>query len=199
MDTEKKINIEDEDTLQSEMNDSETQCETPDEATTEEADTDDQEVEVVEGTEPHADLEAEIEELKKQALYKAAEFDNYRKRMQKQLSDAILNGSERAVKEFLPVLDDMERALNAGKQTDDPTVLRDGMELIHNKLWKAFEKLGVTRIETEDVDFDTDLHEAIALVPGMGDEHKGKIIDCTKKGYKLNDKVIRYAQVAVGQ
>lgn len=193
MEEEKKINIEEEETNAS------SKTEVPEEA---------EEIEVPKETEEEAEVAeedqltkalAEIEELKKQALYKAAEFDNYRKRMQKQLSEAILNGSERAVKELLPVLDDMERALTAGEKTDDPQVLRDGMELIYNKFWKAFEKLGVSCIETNEVDFDTDLHEAVALIPGMGDDKKGKIIDCTQKGYKLNDKVIRYAQVAVGQ
>jgi molecular chaperone GrpE len=93
----------------------------------------------------------------------------------------------------------MERAIENGEKTDDPAVLREGMTLIHQKFMKTLESQGVTKIETDDADFDTDLHEAVAMVPGMGDDKKGKVIDCLQKGYKLNDKVIRHAKVAVGQ
>ena len=93
----------------------------------------------------------------------------------------------------------MERAIANGENTDDPQVLREGIQLVYQKLMKALEAQGVSKIETEDADFDTNLHEAIALVPGMGDDKKGKVIDCMATGYKLNDKVIRYAKVAVGQ
>jgi molecular chaperone GrpE len=93
----------------------------------------------------------------------------------------------------------MERAIENGEKTEDPDVLREGMELIHQKLMKVLEAQGVSTIETENADFDTDVHEAVAMVPGMGDDKKGKVIDCLQKGYKLNDKVIRHARVAVGQ
>ena len=93
----------------------------------------------------------------------------------------------------------MERALENGQKTDDPQVLREGMELIYHKLVKALQAQGLSEIETADADFDTDVHEAVAMVPGMGDDKKGKVIDCLQKGYKLNDKVIRHAKVAVGQ
>ena len=148
---------------------------------------------------PLAVAQAEIEELKKQALYKAAEFDNYRKRTLKERAELILNGGEKVITTLLPVLDDMERALESGQKTDDPTVLREGMELIYHKLVKVLEGHGVTKIDTTDADFDTDIHEAVAMVPGMGDDKKGKVIDCLAAGYKLNDKVIRHAKVAVGQ
>lgn len=141
----------------------------------------------------------EIEQLKTQILYKTAEFDNYRKRTLKEKAELILNGGEKAVGAILPVIDDMERALANGEKTDDPAVLREGMELIYNKMMKAMESLGVKKIDTEDADFDTDLHEAVAMVPGMGDDKKGKVIDCLQTGYQLNDKVIRHAKVAVGQ
>jgi len=144
-------------------------------------------------------LQAEIEELKKQALYKAAEFDNYRKRTMKERTELILNGGEKTITALLPVIDDMERAIENGGKTEDPQVLREGMELIYQKLMKVLEAQGVKKIETQDADFDTNLHEAVALVPGMGDDKKGKVIDCMATGYKLNDKVIRYAKVAVGQ
>lgn len=143
--------------------------------------------------------QAEIEELKTRLLYKTAEFDNYRKRTLKEKAELILNGGEKAVSAILPVIDDMERAIANGEKTDDPQVLREGMELIYHKMMKAIESLGVKKIETEGADFDTDLHEAVAMVPGMGDDKKGKVIDCMQTGYQLNDKVIRHAKVAVGQ
>ena len=141
----------------------------------------------------------EIEQLKTQMLYKTAEFDNYRKRTLKEKAELILNGGEKAVSAILPVIDDMERAIENGAKTDDPAVLREGMELIYHKFMKALESLGVKKMETQDADFDTDLHEAVAMVPGMGDDNKGKVIDCLQTGYTLNDKVIRHAKVAVGQ
>ena len=141
----------------------------------------------------------EIEQLKTQILYKTAEFDNYRKRTLKEKAELILNGGEKAVSAILPVIDDMERAMENGEKTEDPAVLREGMELIYHKFMKALESLGVKKIETDNADFDSDLHEAIAMVPGMGDDKKGKVIDCLQTGYQLNEKVIRHAKVAVGQ
>ena len=155
--------------------------------------------EPAEEKDPLEAAKAEIEELKTQILYKTAEFDNYRKRTLKEKTELILNGGEKAVTAVLPVIDDMERAIENGAKTDDPAVLREGMELIYNKFIKALEGLGVKKMDTTDADFDTDLHEAVAMVPGMGDDKKGKVIDCLQKGYQLNDKVIRHAKVAVGQ
>ncbi len=141
----------------------------------------------------------EIANLKDKYLRSVAEFDNYRKRTLKEKAELILNGGEKAISAILPVLDDMERAIANGEKTDDPKVLREGMELIFTKFLKALESLGVKKIETNDADFDTDVHEAVAMVPGMGDDKKGKVLDCIQAGYKLNDKVIRHAKVAVGQ
>ena len=141
----------------------------------------------------------EIEQLKDKYLRSVAEFDNYRKRTLKEKAELILNGGEKTVQAILPVIDDMERALENGEKTDDPAVLREGMELIYQKFMKALESLGVKKIETGGADFDTDMHEAVAMVPGMGDDKKGKVIDCLQTGYQLNDKVIRHAKVAVGQ
>ena len=155
--------------------------------------------EPAEEKDPLEAAKAEIEELKTQILYKTAEFDNYRKRTLKEKTELILNGGEKAVTAVLPVIDDMERAIENGAKTDDPAVLREGMELIYNKFIKALEGLGVKKIDTTDADFDTDLHEDVAMVPGMGDDKKGKVIDCLQTGYMLNDKVIRHAKVAVGQ
>ena len=141
----------------------------------------------------------EIADLKDKYLRSMAEFDNYRKRTLKERAELILNGGEKVLSAILPVVDDMERAIENGAKTDDPQVLREGMELIYHKLLKVMEAQGVTTIETDGADFDTDVHEAVAMVPGMGDDKKGKVIDCLQKGYKLNDKVIRHAKVAVGQ
>ncbi len=141
----------------------------------------------------------EIASLKDKYLRSVAEFDNYRKRTLKERAELILNGGEKVLTAILPVVDDMERAIENGAKTDDPQVLREGMELIYHKLLKVMEAQGVSTIETTDADFDTDIHEAVAMVPGMGDDKKGKVIDCLQKGYKLNDKVIRHAKVAVGQ
>ena len=141
----------------------------------------------------------EIADLKDKYLRQIAEFDNYRKRTLKERTELILNGGEKVITSLLPVLDDMERALESGRKTDDPQILREGMELIYNKLEKVLEQNGVSKIDTTNADFDTDIHEAVAMVPGMGDDKKGKVIDCLATGYKLNDKVIRHAKVAVGQ
>lgn len=140
---------------------------------------------------------AEIEELKKQALYKQAEFENYRKRTLKEKAELVLGGGEKTITAILPILDDFERAL--ADKSEDPTAIREGMQLIFNKFIKTLEGLGVKKIETDNADFNVDYHESIALVPGMGEDKKGKVIDCVQTGYTLNDKVIRFAKVAVGQ
>lgn len=139
----------------------------------------------------------EIEALKTQLLYKQAEFDNYRKRTIKEKADLILGGGEKVCIAVLPVIDDMERAL--ADKSEDPAAIKEGMQLIYNKFIKVLDQQGVKKIETVDADFNVDFHEAIAMVPGMGDDKKGKVIDCVQTGYTLNDKVIRHAKVAVGQ
>ena len=192
--TEKDINIEDEDT----------QNEAPVEETDKEAEASEnlensEDSENSEEQDPLEKAQSEIAELKNQLLYKVAEFENYRKRTLKERAELILNGGEKFITSILPVLDDMERAIENGAKTDDPEVLREGMTLIHQKFMKTLESQGVSKIDTENADFDTDLHEAVAMVPGMGDDKKGKVIDCLQQGYKLNDKVIRHAKVAVGQ
>ena len=141
----------------------------------------------------------EIENLKDKYLRSVAEFDNYRKRTLKEKAELILNGSEKAVQAFLPIIDDMERAIHSAETTDDIETVKEGMKLICQKTFKVMESLGVKKIDTSDADFNTDFHEAVAMVPGMGDDKKGKILDCVQAGYTLNDKVIRHAKVAVGQ
>lgn len=148
---------------------------------------------------PLAKALEEIEILKDKYLRSVAEFDNYRKRTLKEKTELILNGSEKAVSAFLPIIDDMERAIESADKTDDIDAIKEGMKLIYQKTNKTMESLGVKKIDTSDADFDTDFHEAIAMVPGMGDDKKGKVLDCVQTGYTLNDKVIRHAKVAVGQ
>lgn len=139
----------------------------------------------------------EVEQYKDKYLRAVAEFDNYRKRTLKEKAELLLNGSEKAVCAFLPILDDFERAI--ADKTEDVNAIKEGMQIIFNKFNKTLESLGVKKIETEGKDFDVDFHEAVAMVPGMGDDKKGKVIDCVQTGYQINDKVIRHAKVAVGQ
>lgn len=142
-------------------------------------------------------VKKEVEQYKDKYLRAVAEFDNYRKRTLKEKAELLLNGSEKAVCAFLPILDDFERA--TADKTEDVNAIKEGMQIIFNKFNKTLESLGVKKIETEGKDFDVDFHEAVAMVPGMGDDKKGKVIDCVQTGYQLNDKVIRHAKVAVGQ
>ena len=152
-----------------------------------------------EGEDPLEAANREIDELKDKYLRSVAEFDNYRKRTLKEKAELILNGGEKVISAILPVLDDMERAIANGEKAEDVAVLREGMELIYSKFQKTLEGLGVKRIVTDNADFDTDVHEAIAMVPSPDDDKKGKVLDCVQAGYMLNDKVIRHAKVAVGQ
>lgn len=206
MSKEKEINIEDgnvQEPVQNENNEQTTQNEN-----TEENQNTDNKAEEGENNTDAADKKAEeidpltkaqqeVEELKKQLLYKTAEFENYRKRTLKEKAELILNGGEKTVAAILPILDDFERAI--ADKSEDPKAIKEGVQMIFNKFVKTLEGLGVKKIETNDKDFDVDFHEAIAMVPGMGDDKKGKIIDCVQTGYTMNDKVIRHAKVAVGQ
>jgi len=140
----------------------------------------------------------EIEELNDKLLRKIAEFDNYRKRTLKEKTELILNGGEKTIVAILPVIDDMERALKNMQNADNVAAVLEGVELIYKKFMDILGKQGVSVIETKDADFDVDVHEAIAQLPAPTEELKGKVMDCTLTGYKLNDKVIRHAQVVVG-
>ena len=146
---------------------------------------------------PLTAAQIEAEQWKDKYIRLVAEFENYKKRTLKEKSELILNGSEKTVAAILPILDDFERA--TADKTEDPQAIKEGYELIYKKFLKALETLGVNKIETDNADFNVDYHEAIAMVPGMGDDKKGKVIDCVQTGYTLNDKVIRHAKVAVGQ
>ena len=195
--TEKDIKIEDEETLEEAPVEEQTDKEAEDTVAEDQEETTSEEE--AEEKDPLEKAQDEIAELKDKWLRSVAEFENYRKRTLKERAELILNGGEKTITAILPVLDDMERAIENGAKTDDPAVLREGMELIYQKFMKILEAQGVSKIDAKDADFDTDLHEAVAMVPGMGDDKKGKVIDCLQQGYKLNDKVIRHAKVAVGQ
>jgi grpE len=192
---EKKINIEGEELEknydESTMNEENTQTEDNNETESSEESSSE------EKTDPIAAAQSEAEAWKDKYIRLVAEFDNYKKRTLKEKSELILNGSEKTISSILPILDDFERALS--DKTEDPVAIKEGFELIFKKFLKTLETLGVKKIETKDTDFDVDYHEAIAMVPGMGDAMKGKVIDCVQTGYTLNDKVIRHAKVAVGQ
>ena len=202
MTTEKKINIEDGDVNEQAQNeqvqDNKEQNSTDNKAEEADKESDKQEKPDKKAeVDPLTQAQQEVEELKKQLLYKTAEFENYRKRTLKEKAELILNGGEKTIAAILPVLDDFERAI--ADKSEDPKVIKEGINMIFNKFTKALETLGVKKIETDGKDFDVDYHEAIAMVPNMGDDKKGKVIDCVQTGYTLNDKVIRHAKVAVGQ
>ena len=144
-------------------------------------------------------LAQQLEELKDKYLRTVAEFENFKRRTLKEKTELILNGGEKAITAILPIIDDMERAIENAHKQECVDAVEEGWELIYKKLLSTLEGMGVKKIEVEDKDFDVDYHEAVAMVPGMGDDKKGKIIDCVQTGYTLNDKVIRHAKVAVGQ
>lgn len=146
-----------------------------------------------------AKTERELTETNDKYLRQIAEFDNYRKRTLKEKADLILNGGEKVLTSLLPILDDFSRALENIEKSNDIEALKDGVKLISDKLFKCLAEQGLQKIETEGQDFNTDYHEAIAMIPAPSDEEKGKVMDCVQTGYKLNDKVIRHAKVAVGQ
>ena len=144
-------------------------------------------------------LAKQLEELKDKYLRTVAEFENFKRRTLKEKTELILNGGEKAITGILPIIDDMERAIENAHKQACVDVVEEGWELIYKKLLSTLEGMGVKKIEVDGKDFDVDFHEAVAMVPGMGDDKKGKIIDCVQTGYTLNDKVIRHAKVAVGQ
>lgn len=140
-----------------------------------------------------------LEKEKKEYLFLMAEFDNYRKRVTREKAEIIKNGAEKVLAGLLPIVDDFERGLKASKDADSADSVREGMELIYNKLIKFLESNGVKAMDSTGKDFDPELHEAIASIPAPSEDLKGKVIDTTQTGYTLNDKVLRHAKVAVGE
>lgn len=145
-----------------------------------------------------AEAQAEIQELKTKQLYKQAEFENFRKRVITEKAELILNGGRKVLEAMLPVIDDMERALEHMNKAEDVDAVREGVELIHKKFLTVMKAQGVTPMEATGTDFNTDFHEAVTQFPAPTEEMKGKVIDCTEKGYMLNDTVLRFAKVVVG-
>lgn len=152
-----------------------------------------------EATDEINELKEQLASLQDKYLRQIAEFDNYRKRILKEKSELILNGGEKVISSLLPVLDDFERALINIKKGGDETTLLQGTELIYQKLLSTLESQGLSKIKTEKEDFNTDFHEAVAMVPVDEESMKGKVVDCVQTGYTLNNKVIRHSKVAVGQ
>ena len=144
-------------------------------------------------------VKLQLEESKREYMFLMAEFDNFRKRNIRERADIIRNATERAMKDLLPIVDDFERGLTAMSETTDAEAVKEGMELIYNKFIKYLEQNGVKAIESTGTDFDTELHEAIAMIPATDESQKGKVIDTVMKGYTINDKVIRHSKVAVAQ
>lgn len=140
-----------------------------------------------------------VEEQKDKYLRLSAEFDNYRKRTLKEKAELIKNGGEKAITSILPILDDLERALQNMQKAEDVKAIYDGVDLIYQKFLKELSHEGLKKMEPIGEAFDTDYHEAIALVPSPSEEQKGKVLDCVQTGYTLNDKVIRHAKVVVAQ
>ena len=142
---------------------------------------------------------ATIEEQKDKYLRLSAEFDNYRKRTMKEKAELIKNGGEKAISAILPILDDLERALHNMQSADDVKAMYEGIDLIYQKFLKGLSQEGLQKMEPVGETFDTDYHEAVALVPAPSEDQKRKVLDCVQTGYKLNDKVIRHAKVVVAQ
>lgn len=145
------------------------------------------------------EAQAAVEKEKKDYMFLMADFDNFRKRVRREKEDLLKNGNEKILAGLLPIVDDFERGLEATRDSEDPNAIREGMELIYNKLVKYLEQNGVKAMESTGMDFDADLHEAIATIPAPSEDLKGKVIDTTQKGYTINDKVLRHAKVAVGE
>ena len=146
-----------------------------------------------------AEAQQMVSEERDKYLRLSAEFDNYRKRTLKEKAELIKNGAEKTLTAILPVLDDFERALKNMEASEETKAMKEGVELIFCKVQKILGQEGLQKNETEGKEFDTDFHEAIALIPAPSEELKGKILDCVQTGYMLNDKVIRHSKVAVAQ
>lgn len=156
-----------------------------------------------EAAEPIADdienLTQKCSELNDKNLRLMAEFDNYRKRTLKERTDLIKTAGESLLVNMLPLVDDFERALKAMETSEDVAAVKEGVDLIYNKFIAFLMQNGVKAIPTENEAFNTDLHEAITTFPAPSEDQKGKIIDCVSKGYTLNEKVIRFSKVVVGE
>ncbi|MBQ1738095.1 MAG: nucleotide exchange factor GrpE [Muribaculaceae bacterium] len=157
-----------------------------------------QETEAQDPAKTISDLQEQLEHEKKEYLFLMSDFENFRRRTIKEKADLIKNGAESAMRDLLPVVDDLERAIDAISKGGDIDSLKEGVDLIYNKFVKYLESQHVTAIESTGKDFDTDYHEAVTMFPAPDPSMKGKVIDTTIKGYMINDKVLRHAKVVVG-
>ena len=164
----------------------------------EETDTEETEEAPAEKT-PLEAAQEEIAQLKEQMLYKAAEFDNYRKRVMQEKAELIKNGGAKVIASILPIIDDFERAEQNMEKMEDVAACKEGVSLIIDKFMKLLKQEGLEKMDVVGKPFDTDYHEAVAMVPGLPEDQKNKVIDCIMEGYLLNDKVIRHAKVAVAE
>jgi molecular chaperone GrpE len=128
-----------------------------------------------------------------------SEYENYRKRTAKEKIDIITNASENLLKDIIPVIDDFERAITNNKNVEDASTIKEGFELIYNKLYKTLTNTGLKPMNAQGETFDADIHEAITKIPAPSKKMKGKVIDVVEKGYTINDKVIRFAKVVIGE
>ncbi|MDR1544983.1 MAG: nucleotide exchange factor GrpE [Prevotellaceae bacterium] len=145
------------------------------------------------------DFEQKYNDLNDSYLRLMAEYDNYRRRTMKEKTDIVKTAGEKILIDILPVIDDFERGLKAISETSDINAAKEGIELIYSKFQTFLAQNGVKVIETENQNFDVDFHEAITAIPAPSENLKGKIIDCVSKGYTLNDRVIRFSKVVVGE
>lgn len=145
------------------------------------------------------ELQQQLALINDKYLRLSAEFDNYRKRTLKEKMELMKNAGEKVLADILPVVDNFERALASMEKSDDINAIREGIELIYTGFLDFLTRNGVTEIECKNTDFDTDVHEAVTKIPAPSEDLKGKVVDCIQKGYKLNDKVMRFAKVVVGE
>ena len=145
------------------------------------------------------EIQKEDQDFKEKYIRLYSEYENYRKRTAKEKIDLITNASENVIKELLPILDDFERAIDNNKNVEDASVLKEGFDLIYSKMHKGLLNQGLKPMEANGKDFDSEIHEAITKIPAPNEKLKGKVVDVIEKGYQINEKVIRYAKVVVGE
>ena len=145
------------------------------------------------------EIQKEDQDFKEKYIRLYSEYENYRKRTAKEKIDLITNASENVIKELLPILDDFERAIDNNKNVEDASVLKEGFDLIYSKMHKGLINQGLKPMEANGKDFDSEIHEAITKIPAPNEKLKGKVVDVIEKGYQINEKVIRYAKVVVGE
>jgi len=145
------------------------------------------------------EIQKEDQDFKEKYIRLYSEYENYRKRTAKEKIDLITSASENVIKELLPILDDFERAIDNNKNVEDASVLKEGFDLIYSKMHKGLVNQGLKPMEANGKDFDSEIHEAITKIPAPNEKLKGKVVDVIEKGYQINEKVIRYAKVVVGE